>query len=616
MVSETGKALFRDQVSRASDRPGIPDHGSFSRWICQNVLGVTDEGEVDEAVSIGGKDGHGIDIFYVDDGTYSGEQAIYIIQVKFSENLDHAVTREEIDSFAGAMGHLRRCPEGASTAFKQKSAFFKRTETQYPNIRKHMILAVAGRPAARTNELIRDDEWRQEKGVFGNNTYLDILDIDKILQYVISPPTPEVRIRFDGRVIRATDKHTNRDSVTGYIDAGQLVALSERNRETIFLHNPRQSLGDTAPTHRAVLHTLSKDVERRRFWRLNNGITSICSGLEKITDTEYRMRDFRIVNGRQTLHTLKKSTHPINDVFLLIAVHDTADDDERNQISEATNTQNPIKPADLVTNYGEMIEMAMQCKRDYPEFYFERQTGGFRSAKKSVQNRVTLRRLMDKSTTARSYYAYAIDPNGAMMSDRELFSTAVPNHYDMVFKDRNVRDLIIPHIFRKMLDELHRKWCSELRDDPSDKTARDKGIISKDIVKYYILRFIYESMTSIWDADVRERVRTNMIEVFRNLKKEDPMPKEFLEVARIAYYTFMISFDLERKETWPRDLMARISRKRYWEKPGDEPSPYEMMYELKRRGHKLLPHMLRTRRHVIELHGDKLKDVLVSIASS
>ena len=224
--------------------------------------------------------------------------------------------------------------------------------------------------------------------------------------------------------------------------------------------------------------------------------------------------------------------------------------------------------------------------------------------------------MMDKSTAARSYYAYAIDPNGAMMSDRELFSTAVPNHYDMVFKDRNVRDLIIPHIFRKMLDELHRKWCSELRDDPSDETARNKGIISKDIVKYYILRFIYESMTSIWDADIRERVRTNMIEVFRNLKKEDPMPKEFLEVARIAYYTFMISFDLGRKETWPRDLMARISRKRYWEKPGDEPSPYEMMYELKRRGHKLLPHMLRTRRHVIELHGDKLKDVLVSIASS
>ena len=613
MVSETIKTLFKDQISHISDHAGIPDYDSFPRWICQNVLGVTDEGEIDEAVSIGGKDDHGIGIFYVDDGTYSGEQAIYMIQAKFNENLDHVVTRAEIESFTGEMGRMRRCPEGANTVFKQKSMFLKRTEAQYPNIRKYMIFAVTGKPDAHIDGLIRNDEWRQEKKVTSsNNTYLDILDIDKILSYVTSPPTPGIKIKFEGQVIKRTDKFTGRDSVVGYIDAEQLVKLSEQNRETIFLDNPRQSLGNTVPTHKAILDTLSRDVGRQRFWKLNNGITSVCEGFEKITDTEYQMKNFRIVNGRHTIYTLKKSTHPLDDVCLLMAVHGAIDGDERNQISEATNTQNPTKPADLVTNYSEMIELAMQCKKDYPEFYFERQTKGFRSSNTALQNRVTLRRLMEKNATARSYYAYTISPNGAMISDKELFSTGDPNHYAKVFKDRNVKDLILPHIFRKLLDELHRKWCSDLNSKPSDEVARDKDIISKDIVKYFVLRFIFETMTSIGNSE-RERISDGIIEKFRSLKKKDPVPEGFLTVAENAYNTFMLGFDNIRNETWPKEIMDRINHPDYVEQPEDMPDSYDVMYVLKQKGQKLLPHLLRTRQQIIRLQGDALKDSILAL---
>ena len=615
LASEASGELFKDEVGRISEQIGIPNHEAFPRWICHDVLGIEDEGEVDEAVSIGGKGDYGIDIFYADDGAYSGERSVYIIQAKFSENLEHSVTREEIESFTGTLNHLRRCPKGANKVFKQKSSEFQRIEAQYPNIRKHMIFAVAGKPNSQVCDLICDDAWRREKIGSSPNIHFEILDLDKILSYIVSQPTPEIKIRLGDQIIEKTDTCTGKKSILGYIDARQLVELAKQHRETIFLENPRQTLGDTAPTHKAILGTLSDPRTRQRFWKLNNGITSICKGFEKVGDSEYLMRNFRIVNGRQTTYTLEKSPHPIDDVSLLIAVHEAVDEDERNQISEATNTQNPIKPIDLVTNYGEMIDLVIQCKRKFPEFYFERQTKGFKSAKKSVQNRVTKRRLLEKNTTARSYYAYAIDPNGAMISDKDLFSTVAPNHYDKVFRNRDIRDLIIPHIFRKMLDELHRKWCKEQRDDPSDRTIRNKGIISKDIVKYYILRFIYESMTSIEDADVRERVRTNMIETFRNLKKEDAMPKEFLEIAEIAYNTFIINFDVERKETWPKDLLERRSQKNYKVKPDDVPSPYEIMYELKRRGPVLLPSLLHTRENEITLHGDELKKALVNIAS-
>ena len=95
------------------------------------------------------------------------------------------------------------------------------------------------------------------------------------------------------------------------------------------------------------------------------------------------------------MYTLENSTQPIDDVFVLLSIHETADAEERNQISEATNTQNPISPVDLVTNYKEMTDLALECKKDFPEFYFERQTKGFLSATASVQNRVTIVVVID-----------------------------------------------------------------------------------------------------------------------------------------------------------------------------------------------------------------------------
>lgn len=220
---------------------------------------------------------------------------------------------------------------------------------------------------------------------------------------------------------------------------------------------------------------------------------------------------------------------------------------------------------------------------------------------------------MEKSTTARAYYAYAISPTDATMPDRELFSgTGEPNHYDLVFQDRNIRDLIIPHIFMQMLEELHRRWCGQLKDNLTDMTARDKGIISKDVVKYFILRFVYESMMGM-DEPARERVKDRLIQKFRELKKGDAMPDAFLSVAETAYLTFMLCFDLDRTETWPQNLLERIKSDKYAEQEHDVPDSYDIMMMLKQKGNKLLPHMLRMRKHALRMNGDQLKAKLVEL---
>lgn len=616
MTSDASKALFHTQLEDVCDQFGIAKHEAFPRWICQNILGIADEGVIDEAVSIGGKADYGIDIFHADEGGDATEQYICWAQAKFSETLDHVVTREEMESFAGTLGHLRDCPSGANKTFRQKSAEFAKIEAKSPHIQKRLIFAVTGRINDQVRDLIGSDRWKKDRLGTGSNVRLEILDLDRILSRMVVPHTPALTIRFDGDVIERSDETTGKKSIIGYASASSLVRLAKDHRETLFLENPRQAIGRTAPTHKAILNTLSRDDTRKKFWKLNNGITAICTAFNTADElATYRVENFKIVNGRQTVYTLEDSAHPIDDVFLFMTIHEAVDDGERNLISEATNTQNPIKPVDLVTNYPEMTEMVLQCRREFPDFYFERQTNGFESAKRSTQQRVTRRRNMEKSTTARAYYAYAISPADAIMPDRELFSgTGEPNHYELVFRDRNIRDLIIPHIFMQMLTELHRRWCGQLRDDPTDKTARDKGIISKNVVKYFILRFIYESMMGM-DESAREGVKDKMIRKFRELKKGDAMPDAFLGIAEAAYQTFMLCFDMDRNETWPQSLLERIKSDKYTEQEQDVPDSYDIMTVLKQRGNRLLPHMLRMREHAIRMNGDQVGAKLLELGS-
>jgi len=214
MALETSKALFNKQLEEICGQMGVPKHEAFARWICENILGITGEGEVDEAVSIGGKNDYGIDIFHADEGGDTTEQYVCWIQAKFSETLDHRVTREEMESFASTLGHLRKCPDLANRTFKQKSAEFVKMADIRPPIKKRMIFAVAGTLNDQVRSMINDDQWKRDRLEHGSgsNVHLEILDLDDILLRMTTPHTPNLKVRFDGDILKRTDALTHKQS--------------------------------------------------------------------------------------------------------------------------------------------------------------------------------------------------------------------------------------------------------------------------------------------------------------------------------------------------------------------------------------------------------------------
>ena len=458
-IEQNAKNYFLKELKNISEREGVDNKHAFLLWICEKILKIPDISDAEEAASICGDLNHGIDIFHIEDNGDEIDQYVCWAQVKFSEGLDLEIGRDDIELFVNTIEALEDQPPDASSIFKQKAQDFADIEKTNASIRKRMLLVVTGNLTSEARTLINDEEWKAVKieNMYGQSIELDVLDLKKILSYITTYPTPMLQIKFDGDIITRIDSVTQKQSIMGYVSGNEIVKITKKHN-TIFLENPREFLGSTS-TNKAIRNILSDDKLRKKFWKLNNGITAICDNFIEVYNEKnaYDVMNFKIVNGRQTTYSLEKFSSSLDDVFLFLGIHEASDDQERAAISEATNTQNPIKRVDLITNSVELRNLELECRREFSDFYFERQTNGFKAESRDTQRQVTPRRVLSKNSTARSYYAYAIDPNGAMKSENEFFNKT-STYCDHVFKNRTIRELIISHIFMDMIKSLHAKW--------------------------------------------------------------------------------------------------------------------------------------------------------------
>ena len=615
MSDEQARNQFMGEIRGICEARDTEDYRAFPRWVCDNILGIRGDSAIDEAVSVGDSNGYGIDIFHTDDMIDAADQYVCLVRIKFSGTLDCRVTREEILSFRESVGYLENCPDDASPAFRQRSDEFKTIRRDNPGTRIVMLFAVTGSLDEQAREAVRlDPDQMAADG--GSKPDIRILDMPEIISHVITPRTPDIRIGFSGDPVRRTDPVTRKKSMLGYVNAGDLIKAVGPHKGPAYLENPGEYLGVFSSTDKAITATIGDAELRKRFWRLNNGITATCDGFEPAgrEPNTFTVKNFRVVNGRQTTSTLERSAAPLDDVFVLLTVHEVAAPEEHRLISRTTNTQNPIRPLDLIANTSQLRDLVLQCRHDFKEFYFERQARGFDAASPQTRNRVTPRRVLEKGDAARAYCAYAVDPNDAMLPDGELFSTTEPVHFDRIFQGRRIRDLIIPHIFMAALDELCDGWKKGTRDQKPSTSHMREGkanaeIFGKKITKYFVLRFIGMSMASM-DEKQRRAVEEKAIGIFRGLEKMDRIPEPVINVVKTVCECFMRWFVARWRDTWPPHLAEKMSEVGYKNYSGGEPTAYDIMRQLKKDGRSIL-HVFREEREY-QINVADSKDVVVS----
>ncbi|WP_436640109.1 AIPR family protein [Microbaculum sp. FT89] len=181
----------------------------------------------------------------------------------------------------------------------------------------------------------------------------------------------EILERSDGDVrgaIASVDAQSFVDLIT--LEDGETI------KRHLFDDNLRVFLGSKGGYNQEIIASANSD-DRYLFWYLNNGVTVTCKSFsynKGHSNPKLNFKDFQIVNGAQTSHSLVEvaRTNPeaLSEVVLMVRMYATDREDIVERVAVATNSQARIQSRDLKANKGVLKKLELAFKER--GYFFER----------------------------------------------------------------------------------------------------------------------------------------------------------------------------------------------------------------------------------------------------
>lgn len=529
-------------VQRQYGHENMPENEVFLHLICKNILGITDKSDMTEMITDGAND-HGIDIF--DLKIVGKELLVCLVQSKFHNQHKYNISRNDINELTSGFEFMCN-PHNGNPDLIDRYEEFKSLCKDVNKIRINMYMVAPGELS--DNARIAIKNWNAKHINHEWSPKIEVYDLKHICYYIGRAKTGPLSIKFNGGYLKRIDEN-NKKSIHGYVKASDLIDAIKKHSSTIYLMNPRERF-EKSKMHGYIAETIIKTP--KKFWKLNNGITATCN---KITDDKneeglFTIENMKVVNGRQTTSVLYDNRSKLDDVIISLLIHESAENsDEYYDISQATNTQHPIKPADLKSNSEELHRLETACVAKYDLYYFERQTNYFQQ-RDDLNEKVTLRRCLQKTKTARSYIAYSSlnddiyeDPNEALMTESKIYE----EKFKKIFKNRDIREFIIPHIFKNILETLVQDW--------KNNNELYYKIFRKKITSYFVLRLIRITRSNMPETlDIEDKI----IDIFGNIPQNGKMPDELRSIVKNACDSFIHWLPQCNHNIWPDDIKEKL----------------------------------------------------------
>lgn len=210
----------------------------------------------------------------------------------------------------------------------------------------------------------------------------------------------------------------------------------EKNRG-LFIYNLREHV-PSALVDNAIDKTINK--EANKFWFYNNGITLACENY-RLDGYEIKLENFSIINGAQTTTRIGNSNQiNASKDFLVVAkiikIEGSNKDEFMAQISEASNSQKPIKFNDLKSNRREQKELQTRAMENKPrDLAIKIKRGVLPSNYKKVDQ--VWKKIDNVKLAQLSYAFFYQSPGIAKNSPRVLFQQA--EYYKKIFTPNNTK---------------------------------------------------------------------------------------------------------------------------------------------------------------------------------
>lgn len=190
-----------------------------------------------------------------------------------------------------------------------------------------------------------------------------------VLNYINRSASIDTQINFSGKAVQ--EDYNYKRVILGRVSVNAIYQLMDEFGDRLLEKNIRRYLGKNT-VNEQISKTLLTDTKRQNFFFFNNGITMICekftyNGLQE-KDWNVKIKRLQIINGGQTCKTIYQTLKENQDidfsqVYILVRLYEVNDDEDIVQdITYATNNQNPVDFRDLKSNDDTQIFLETSAK--------------------------------------------------------------------------------------------------------------------------------------------------------------------------------------------------------------------------------------------------------------
>ena len=337
----------------------------------------------------------------------------------------------------------------------------------------------------------------QYKIVFGNLLESEILEIEDPREFVQSG---YLQMDSSGKYVTYGEEN----SLLVNISALSLKELySLYCYRGLFSQNLRYYVKN-AKIDEEIVNSIQK--KPKQFWYFNNGIIIICEDYE-IKDGKIYLSDFSIINGGQTTYLIGETDFDV-DFFVPCKIIKTPKDHQTEfiaDVAQASNTQKPIKPKDLIANRKEQRYLKTQLS----------DVGVFCMIKRGQRVNKKLYPLPSQNTSndelAQFLYSFLYQRPGTAKTNR---TSLIDNDdkYSLIFGKTYDTGLLTDILLLKM---YYKMWTKERSKDAYTDTG------AKDVTKLSLYRCGQLFMLAIFGALIKVIYHENYFNDYRKASSQD-----------------------------------------------------------------------------------------------
>lgn len=253
--------------------------------------------------------------------------------------------------------------------------------------------------------------------------------------------------------------------VIASVDARSFVDLiTAEDGETIKRHlfddNLRVFLGAKGGYNQAIISTATSG-DSYLFWYLNNGVTITCKSFsynKGHANPKLVFKDFQIVNGAQTSHSLVEAarTNPdaLSDVVVMVRMYATDRADIAARVAVATNSQARIQSRDLMSNHDILKKLELAFKEH--GYFFER--------KKNMHFNKPEDKRIDALKLGQIILSYELrEPDKAKTESDSIFDSRFHHIFDNV---QSIEELIRLYQLYEIIEKMRDGYQDEFASSP------------------------------------------------------------------------------------------------------------------------------------------------------